>query len=141
MEPFAHPVFGELWLASMFKPLFRILMYRFGLENNDAMSTEEIDAYVDLLKREDGGTAFLKIMRGFERTREKRDLYVSTIQESEYPKKVIWGKYDPALSLERYGEEAREVTGVDSIVELSGRHFLQEEQYDRIAEEIRGLAD
>jgi hypothetical protein len=25
-------------------------------------------AYVDLLKREDGGRAFLKIMRGFERT-------------------------------------------------------------------------
>lgn len=40
----------------------------------------ELDAYLVLLRRTDNGRAFLKIMRGFELTRAKRDLYVGLLR-------------------------------------------------------------
>lgn len=74
MEPFARPGVGELWLTSMSKPVFRQLMYYAGVRDRSATPPEELDAYVDLLKREDGGRAFLKVIRGFERTPAKQRL-------------------------------------------------------------------
>ena len=41
-----------------------------------------LDAYVDPLKREYGGHAFPQIIRGFERTPAKRDLYRSVLSIS-----------------------------------------------------------
>jgi pimeloyl-ACP methyl ester carboxylesterase len=41
---------------------------------------------------EDGGRAFLKIMRGFERTAVKRDLYRSVLAGDRYPVQVVWGR-------------------------------------------------
>ena len=63
MEPFARRGFGQLWLASMSAPVFRRLMYRVGVEDRSATPPAELDAYVALLKRGDGGRAFLRIMR------------------------------------------------------------------------------
>lgn len=140
MEPFAHSLLGDLWLAGMIKPVFRLLMYRFGLEDNNCIPTKELNAYVDLLKREDGGEAFLKIMRGFERTSEKQTLYENAIRNFDGPKSVVWGANDPALPLDPFAQDARDVTGVDRIVELEGRHFLQEEYPEQIADEIESLA-
>lgn len=136
MEPFAHRGIGELWLRSMIKPLFRPLMYWFGIKDRSAVSTAEIDAYVRLLKRKDDGRAFLKIMRGFERTRAKADRYVSTVRETEYPVQVLWGKDDPALKLSTYGEQAREISGSETIHTLPAKHFLQEDQAPAIAGRI-----
>jgi haloalkane dehalogenase len=53
------------------------------------MSKEEIYAYVDLIKREDGGRAFLKVMRGFERTAAKQALYESAVRDVPYPVQVV----------------------------------------------------
>ena len=47
-------------VASMAKPLFLRLMYLQGIEDRDATPKQEIYAYVDLLKREDGGREQLR---------------------------------------------------------------------------------
>jgi pimeloyl-ACP methyl ester carboxylesterase len=140
MEPFARRGIGEVYLRTMIKPAFRALMRLQGVADRDAVPAEEIDAYVDLLKREDGGRAFLKIMRGFERTRAKRDLYVSAIRDVPYPVQVVWGADDPALTLAKRGEQARLAAGLDEIHTVPAKHFLQEDQAPAVAERVAALA-
>ena len=140
MEPFARPGVGELWLASMIKPVFRQLMYYAGIRDRSATPAAELDAYVDLLKREDGGRAFLKIMRGFERTAAKQRLYEGVVRDVPYPVQVVWGTDDPALKLSVYGEQARRATGVETVHTVPAKHFLQEDQAPAIAERIAALA-
>jgi haloalkane dehalogenase len=140
MEPFARRGIGEVYLATLNKPAFRLLMHRQAIGNRRATSKAELDAYVDLLKRLDRGHAFLKIMRGFERTREKRDLYVSALRDAPYPVQVVWGADDPALKLDIHGEQARRAAGLDEIQTLPAKHFLQEDQAPAIAERVATLA-
>ncbi|MGH2848803.1 MAG: alpha/beta fold hydrolase [Thermoleophilaceae bacterium] len=140
MEPFARRVIGEAYLATLSKPAFRVLFNLQGLGDRSAVPKEEVDAYVDLLKRGDRGRAFLRIMRGFERTREKRDLYVSALRDVPCPVQVVWGADDPALPVERQGEEARRAAGLDRIERLPAKHFLQEDQAGPVAEHVAALA-
>ena len=95
---------------------------------------------MDLLKRDDGGRAFLKIMRGFERTRAKQDLYVGALRDVPYPVQVVWGAKDPALPLEKHGEATRRAAGLDEIHALPAKHFLQEDQAPAVAEHVAELA-
>lgn len=141
MEPFAYRGVGELWLKSMVKPLFRQLMYWLGVEDRGSVTAAELNAYVDLLKRKDNGRAFLKIMRGFERTTEKARRYRSTVRDVDYPVRILWGKLDPALSLSEYGEAAREAAGVDDVHTVPAKHFLQEDQAPAIADHVVELAE
>jgi pimeloyl-ACP methyl ester carboxylesterase len=140
MEPFAHRGLGELWLASMIKPVFRELMYYAGIRDRSATPAAELDAYVDLLKREDRGRTFLEIMRGFERTAAKQRLYEGVVRDVPYPVQVVWGADDPALKLSVYGEQARRTTGVQTVHTVPAKHFLQEDQAPAIAERIAALA-
>jgi len=140
MEPFARRGIGEVSLRTLSKPAFRMLMGLQGVADRSAVPNEELDAYVDLLKRGDGGRAFLKIMRGFERTREKRDLYVSVVGSDRYPVQVVWGEDDPALKIGHQGEEARLAAGVETIHRLPAKHFLQEDQAPAIAEHVAAIA-
>jgi pimeloyl-ACP methyl ester carboxylesterase len=140
MEPFARRGVGELWLESMIKPVFRQLMYYAGIRDRSATPPDELDAYVELLKREDGGRAFLKIMRGFERTAAKQDLYTAVVRGVPYPVQVVWGADDPALKLSVYGEQARRATAVETVHTVPAKHFLQEDQAPAIAERIAALA-
>src|ERR1700738_4118505 len=112
MEPCARRGIGELWLKSMTGPAFRGLMYLQGIGDRRATPGAELDAYVELLKREDGGRAFPRIIRGFERTAAKQRLYVAALRSAPYPMRVLWGRDDPALKLSLQGEQARRVTGV-----------------------------
>jgi haloalkane dehalogenase len=141
MEPFARPGIGEAWLASMIKPVFRQLMYYAGIGDRSAAPAAELDAYVDLLKREDGGRAFLKIMRGFERTAAKQRLYLGVVRDAPYPIQVVWGADDPALKLSLHGEQARRATRVPTIHTVRAKHFLQEDQAPAVAERIAALAN
>jgi haloalkane dehalogenase len=139
MEPFARPGLGEVWLASMNGPLFQGLMYQAGIKDRGAVPAAELRAYVTLLKREDGGRAFLKIMRGFERTPEKERLYTRVVGNIRNVQ-VVWGAGDPALRLEVHGEQARRAAGVERVVALPAKHFLQEDQAPAVAERIASLA-
>jgi pimeloyl-ACP methyl ester carboxylesterase len=140
MEPFARRGLGEAYLATLSKPAFRALFNLQGLADRSAVPKEEIFAYVDLLKRGDRGRAFLRIMRGFERTRAKRDLYVSTLRDASYAVQIVWGADDTALPLDRHGEDARRAAGLDEIHALPAKHFLQEDQAPAIAERVAALA-
>jgi pimeloyl-ACP methyl ester carboxylesterase len=140
MEPFARRGLGELWLGSTVKPAFRALMYYAGVRDRSAVQPAEIDAYLELLKRDDGGRAFLRIMRGFERTAAKERLYVGAVRDVPYPVQVIWGADDPALKLSAEGEQARRATGLSEIHTVPAKHFLQEDQAPAIAERVAALA-
>src|SRR4030081_2084404 len=111
MEPFARRGIGEAYLATLTKPAFRRLMALQGIANVAAVPKEELDAYVDLLKREARGRHFLRIMRGFERTPEKAALYRGTLRDVPYPVQIVWGAQDPALKLPRHGKHARTPAG------------------------------
>ena len=136
MEPFAHRGIGRVHLATLKKPVLRRLMALQGIEDMKAVPGAEIDAYVDLLKRGDNGKAFLAIMRGFELTAEKQRLYLDVVGSDRYPVQVVWGDRDPALKISTKGEEARVAAGLPEIVRLPGKHFLQEDQAEPLAERI-----
>ncbi|HLL87234.1 MAG TPA: alpha/beta fold hydrolase [Thermoleophilaceae bacterium] len=140
MEPFAVRGVRRLWLRSLTGPSFLPLMYLVGVGDRRASPPAELMAYVDLLKRHDGGEAFLKIMRGFERTHAKRDLYVSAVRDVPYPVQVLWGRDDPALTLEGAGEAVRRAVGLERLDTVPGRHFLQEEHAPAIADRVADVA-
>ena len=85
--------------------------------------------------------AFLKIMRGFELTRQKQRLYVGAVRNPGYPVRVVWGARDTALSWRRYGVQAQLAAGLDDALLLPGKHFLQEDCADEIAEAVHQLSE
>jgi haloalkane dehalogenase len=140
MEPFGRRGIGELYLRTLTKPAFRLLMRLQGVEDMRSISRDERDAYVDLLRMGDRGSAFLRMMRGFERTPEKRDLYRSVVRDVPYPVQIVWGERDPALELAVHGEQARRAAGLDVIHRVPAKHFLQEDQAPAVAEHVARLA-
>lgn len=138
MQPFAWPVVGELWLTAMIRPLFVALMRWQGVADRSVPAVE-LAAYLRLLKCNDGGQAFLRIMRGFELTTAKRDRYLGVVRDVPYPVQVVWGARDPALRLSVYGRQAARATGTQ-LHTVPGKHFLPEDTAPAIAERIAGLA-
>lgn len=138
MEMFARRGIGELWLAASTPPAWRLLM---GLMGGDATSGEW-DAHLDLLKRDDGGRAFLRIMRGFERTRAKRDLYVQALGALRRPAQLVWGGRDTALPLRPHAGDVVRALGRDTPLHVLPRakHFPQEDHAGEIAERVAELA-
>lgn len=140
MQPYAHARIGPAWLAGTTELSFRGLMYGIGVRDRSAITTAEIAAYVRLLKRGDGGAAFLRIMQGFERTPEKGQLYRRVLSEATYPIGLLWGAADPALRAAQHGEQARRAIGAPAVPTLPGKHFLPEEQPAAIADHLAALA-
>jgi pimeloyl-ACP methyl ester carboxylesterase len=140
MEPFARRGLGEVYLRTLSKPSFRMLMRLQGIEDMSATTKAELDSWVDVLKREDGGRAFLKIMRGFERTRAKRQLYAGALRDVPYPVQAVWGEKDPVLRVDRHGEDVKRIAGLETIHTVPAKHFLQEDQAVAVAERIAALA-
>ena len=139
MEPFAHRGLGEAWLGAMTHRVFRMLMRRTGVLDQARVSDADLDAHLDLLRRGDGGRAFLRIMRGFERTLAKRDTYERALS-GPYPVQVVWGAADPFLRVGEHGEHARRAARLSRIETVPARHFLQEDQAPAIAAHLRDIA-
>lgn len=133
MKPFRRRGLGELWLAGLRRPLFRSLMKQQGIGDSAQVSNAEIDAYLTLMKGNDGGRSFLRVMRSTERTPEKQARYRSVVRNVPYPVQVLWAADDPALKLASYGEQARAATGLHDIYTVPGKHFFQEDQAAAIA--------
>jgi haloalkane dehalogenase len=140
MAPFAHRGIGEMWQAGMNKTLFRTLMMMQGIGDPASVSKDELAAYLELMRGDDRGRAFLKIMRSTERTPEKEALYRSTVRDVPYPVQVVWAADDPALKLSEYGERARAAVGLKTIDTIPGKHFPQEDQASTIADRVVALA-
>ena len=138
MEPFARPGIGELWVRGMTGRFFEVLFARTGARG---VPRDEVHAYVELLKRGDGGRAFLKVMRGFERTAAKQELYTRTLADARRPVQAVWGAHDPTLKLSEQGEAAKRITGADHFHPVPGLHFIPEDQAPAIAEHVARIAD
>jgi haloalkane dehalogenase len=141
MRPFSIRGIGEVYLRTMTRFAFSELFYLQGVNDRAAVPRPEVYAYYDLLKRDDGGRAFLKIMRGFELTEAKqRMLWEGLAPESRaFPAQIVWGAEDPALGEDRRHAVQR-VLGVDDPILLPAKHFLQEDQAPALAGAIAALA-
>ena len=116
--------------------MFRWLMRRQAISDPAAVTAAELDAYLVLLRRTDHGHAFLKIMRGFELTRTKRELYQRALRSDRYPVQVVWGALDPALPIETRGEQARTAAGLGQIRRIAGKHFFPEDHAAELADVV-----
>ena len=138
MEPFAHRGIGELYLRTS-HPLVLERVLRLTCVASPVPEAE-MRAYGQLLKRQDGGRAFLRIMRGFERTEEFERRIVTALAERRFPAQAIWGENDPFLPPDAHGEQVRSVLGVDALVRVKGRHFVQEDAPEPIADHIARIS-
>lgn len=132
MRPFAVRGLGEVWLRATPRPLFAALLRAQGIADRRAITTAEIYAHHALLTRLDRGRAFLRIMRGFELTEEKRRLLWEGLAERPFPAKIVWGERDPALGIEQL-RIAQRVLGVAEPELLPAKHFPQEDQAAALA--------
>jgi haloalkane dehalogenase len=137
MEPFAWPMIGKLWLQSARTPLFYMLLKMQGMNR---ISLAEANAYGKLLLGQDHGAAFLKMMRGFERTVEFELGIKSALAARKFPAQVIWSKQDPALRLNKYVPDLLEILQLDHYETVRGKHFLQEDSFKDIAQLIAKIA-
>lgn len=140
MRPFEKPVLGEAQLAALLHPTWYLLFTTLGVVSTDEIPKEEIYAYVDLLKREDGGKAFLKIMRNFDHSADFRELCLRAVQHVPYPIQAIWGEQDPALDFEHFGNQIKEAASLEEVHKVESKHFLQEERWKEIAGKIAAMA-
>jgi pimeloyl-ACP methyl ester carboxylesterase len=138
MRPFEVPVLGELYLRTINPWTMERLMRLQGVLS--PVPAPELRAYALLLKREDGGAAFLRMMRSFETTRDMEDRVLRTLRERRFPARVLWGARDPALGIRHHGELAREAVGVARVEPLPGKHFVQEDAPEQIAGAVADLS-
>lgn len=133
MRPFEKPVLGEAELALLTHATWRLAFSAFGVSDAAEIPTPEMEAYIDLLKRKDGGKAFLKIMRNFENSPAFRDICYQAVQNTSYPVQAIWGADDPGLTYERYGQEIKRIANLAQIHQLPAKHLLPEDKWQEIA--------
>jgi pimeloyl-ACP methyl ester carboxylesterase len=139
MHPFSVRGLGELWLGSMRPFLMSELFYLQTVADRRAVPRAELYAYYYLLKRLDGGRAFLRIMRGFELTAEKQRFFYEGLAARTYPARVVWGERDPALGVERL-HAVQAALGTDDAILLPAKHFPQEDHAPAVASAIADLA-
>tara|TARA_R100000935_G_C2837337_1_gene168903 strand:+ start:1970 stop:2866 length:897 start_codon:yes stop_codon:yes gene_type:complete len=141
MRPFEKPILGEIELATFTHLTWQIMFDKMGVNNSSAIPRNEINSHVDLLKREDGGDAFLKIMKSFNDSEEFRSLCLKAVQNVSYPIQAIWGADDPFLTIDGLGQEIKEAAGLPKIHKLSSKHFLQEEKPVEIVEKVMEIIE
>lgn len=138
MHPFSIRGVGEVWLRGLQRIPFRAIYSMVGVSDRSAVSAAEIDAHQALLKRGDGGRAFLRIMRGFELTPEKERFFFEGLSDRPYPAQVVWGRDDRMLPGERR-EAVMRALGVEEATMLPAKHFPQEDQPAAIADAVARL--
>jgi len=114
-------------------------MWRMGIADRDSTTDAELDAWLELLRREDGGRACVRMATGLERTRAKSERYAAAVRGLPVPVQVLWGVADPVLKLDVEGEGVRAATG-SPLVQLPGKHFLQEDCFEAIGAHVARLA-
>jgi pimeloyl-ACP methyl ester carboxylesterase len=138
MRPFRWAGVGEAYLATITPVTLSVLMRTHGVLKG--LSRVEAQTYVQLLKGDDGGRAFLCIMRGFELTDAFESRIVAPLRARTFPAQVLWGAQDPALPMNRYAPQIAKLLGLAEARPLAGKHFVQEDSAGEIAEAVRSLA-
>jgi pimeloyl-ACP methyl ester carboxylesterase len=139
MRPFEKSLLGEAELAMLTPVTFPLMMKAACVVNSDAIIHQETGAFIHLLKREDGGKAFLKIMLNFEQTKEFSESCYRAWQNTTYLVQLIWGDKDPFLTWEEKGKEFEEARLGVAVTKVNSKHFLQEEAFDVIAMKVKKL--
>ncbi|MBM4253126.1 MAG: alpha/beta fold hydrolase [Deltaproteobacteria bacterium] len=134
MRIFTVPLAGELSLAALNEQSFAFTLNSHGFMNK--LSRDEYRAYYQLLKGDDHGRSFLRIMRAFEMTEVFEDRIIRAAKAYTGPRQIIWGADDHALPLSVYGEHARQVFTCNQITTLPAKHFVQEDCYREIAAKV-----
>jgi haloalkane dehalogenase len=131
MRPFEYPGIDRLCLALVRPRAFVALVRRMGVDA-PWVPAAELAAYVHQLRLEDGGRAFLRIMKGFETTREKQDLYAAALR-SIARRQVVWGDRDPTLTWDREGRLAVAMADTPRVTRLRAKHLVPEDRAPEIA--------
>jgi pimeloyl-ACP methyl ester carboxylesterase len=140
MRPFRWPVIGSAWSAGMIPPGFRFLMKLQGIGDASQVSRADLNAYLALMKGDDGGRAFRKVSRSAQATAGKAELYRRVVASQSYPVQVVWAAQDPAMPVGTYGEKARAAAGLAAVDQIPGKHFPQEDQAPAIAARVAAIA-
>jgi pimeloyl-ACP methyl ester carboxylesterase len=140
MRPFEKPLLGRMMVIQMNSPLV-VPFFRWKGSNRGPRYSE-IRVYGELLDRGDGGRAFLQMMRSFETTTEFEHRILGPLRNRSFPAQIIWGRDDPALRHETFGQQVRNALGLDCEVQLvGGKHFLQENSPVDIADRVALLVE
>jgi pimeloyl-ACP methyl ester carboxylesterase len=121
--------------------VWRTMMRRVGVADEEALSDAELDAWRVLALGPDGGAGYLRIMRSL-RPSHRRDAYASVLDSTRtrYPVSVMWGALDPILTLRRQGLGMLRLTGLTSMTVVPGKHYLQEDQAPAVAQHVAETA-
>jgi haloalkane dehalogenase len=117
------------------------MMNRVGILDRSSVTDAGVDAYPDLVLCEDGGAAYLEIMRRLRDDASGPRGYGDVVDARRvpYPVQIVWGASDPILSPRRYGWPARRMTGLSHLAVVPARHFLDEDQAPAVAELVAGF--
>lgn len=133
MEIYARGATGRDWPAMPRPAVVRSVFRAVGVADRSALTDAEIDAYRELVLRDDGGAAYLRIMANLRRGHGDYRAVVDS-RTTPYPVQVVWGTKDPVLPFRRHGWRARDAAHVPAIHALPAKHYLQEEQAPAISE-------
>ena len=147
LSPVPYP--GELFArvagrmpGPMNRPdVWRLMMRRVGVADQQALSDAELDAWRVLALGPDRGAGYLRIMRGL-RPSHRGDAYASVVDSTRtpYPVSVMWGALDPILTLRRQGLCMLRATGLPSMTVVPGKHYLQEDHAPAVARLVAATA-
>ncbi len=135
MRPFSVPGLGRLWVLQMNTPGIFPLMRWKGVFSGPSYS--EIRAYGELLVLGDGGRAFREIMSSFETTPEFEERILAPLGDRKFPAQIVWGKHDSELTVGSKGADVKRALNLKTeIHEVEGKHFLQENCAEEIADRV-----
>ncbi len=147
LSPVPYP--GELFArvagrmpGPMNRPdVWRLMMRRVGVADEQSLSDAELDAWRVLALGPDGGAGYLRIMRGL-RAGHRGDAYASVLDSTRtpYPVAVMWGALDPILTLRRQGLGMLRATGLPSMTVVPGKHYVQEDHAPAVARLVAATA-
>lgn len=138
MRPFAVRGLGPVWLRATPPAVFASLFRLQGVARRGAITRAEIDVHRHLVRREDNGRAFLRIMRGFDLSDARTRALADGFAARPFPVRIVWGVEDPALGTEQLAI-AKRVLRVEDETRLPAKHFLQEDFSPAIAEVVADL--
>lgn len=136
---FRVPVLRHVAFSTMSRRVMLPLFRKTGVKNPDAIDEDTIDAYVYLLKREDGHRSFLELMDGFVLTEEHRDYLRDGLLAIDKPMQLVWGEEDITIPVAQL-EYIKQVFPLQAEHMVDARHFLQEEHPAVISAHIASFA-
>lgn len=133
MNTFVMPAVRHAVFAAQNTPMFTVLFNRRGVLK--PISREIVASYLWLLEHKRGRRPFLDVMAGFDLTPEHRDWLRDGLLRLAPPMQVVWGEQEVAIPRHQL-EYVRETFPLEHEHYVQARHFLQEDEPERIAAHV-----